>query len=406
MKILLAVTSVWFALCASVQAGEIYDAAGNLAFHTEDTGKTEEVVGKDGPRFYNEIALINHETGQRYTYSHRWDQVLSNGEVVLDYNFNKRQWRLAEGQGIQPGGRVKGEVIRRIYAVEIPRDVTNNYIENASEYRTPEQGERPVFSHTKGNYSNEFGETVYSLKPDTGGFPRWASIVLLHHHYEKTYISGDPVAMAEKRQTVADAFASSNTIALDMLALGHQYEKVEMRIFGGHYRMVYFTEIDGQIVNLDKMQVALLKNKWLILNEKLRRSTSPSTMPAAGHITKMKTAKKRGVQGVQSGDMIFEIKIRPEYMEAFKAMLSGENAGEYYDFEAANYWGKELRRLNNWTDMQGCAKACDTDEECKIASFHDHNVGAPWGNTCVLRSDTGARHEQKSIYSWIKPQGS
>jgi hypothetical protein len=119
MKIWLAVTCVWFALSAGAQAGEVYDVAGSLAFHTEETGRTEEVVGSDGPRYYDEIALVNHETGQRYTFSHRWDQVLSNGEVVLDYNFNKKQWRLTEGQSIQLGGRVKGEVIRRVADVPL-----------------------------------------------------------------------------------------------------------------------------------------------------------------------------------------------------------------------------------------------------------------------------------------------
>ena len=63
-----------------------------------------------------------------------------------------------------------------------------------------------------------------------------------------------------------------------------------------------------------------------------------------------------------------------------------------------------MRILANWYDMQACARVCDEEAACKIASYHDENVAAPFTNTCILWRGLGPRHpEQRNIYSWIKP---
>jgi hypothetical protein len=75
-----------------------------------------------------------------------------------------------------------------------------------------------------------------------------------------------------------------------------------------------------------------------------------------------------------------------------------------YSFDDANYWGVALQTIDRQTDPQACARFCDADPGCKVASFHDGSVSGGWANKCVLRAEVGARHpEQKGIRSWVKP---
>ena len=78
-----------------------------------------------------------------------------------------------------------------------------------------------------------------------------------------------------------------------------------------------------------------------------------------------------------------------------------------YPFEAANYWGNDYRTINNTTDPQDCARRCDADPRCRVASFHGPRAPRGWANRCVLRNAVGQRHtEQADVYSWVKPSES
>lgn len=56
------------------------------------------------------------------------------------------------------------------------------------------------------------------------------------------------------------------------------------------------------------------------------------------------------------------------------------------------------------TDPQACAKACDTNPQCFIASFHDSTVASEkYRNTCVLRPYLDKRTDAPGISSWVKP---
>ena len=75
-----------------------------------------------------------------------------------------------------------------------------------------------------------------------------------------------------------------------------------------------------------------------------------------------------------------------------------------YPIERANYWGSELKVLRNWTDAQACARTCDKNPSCVVASYHDRTAGGGYGNTCVLRHAVGPRHpEQSNVHSWVRP---
>ena len=90
-----------------------------------------------------------------------------------------------------------------------------------------------------------------------------------------------------------------------------------------------------------------------------------------------------------------------------RAQTNGRSVA-VYAFDNANYWGVAFATIDRQTDPQACARLCDAEPRCKVASFHDATVGGGWANKCVLRSEVGARHpEQKGVRSWLKaaPQG-
>lgn len=285
----------------------IYDSSGKKIFSVADTGNTESVATIDGVKNYRERVLTDLTSGQTYTYSHTWDQSMSDGAVFMNYHFNKRQWYWAEGKGIPLGGRVKGDSIRRIYKID------------KSGMTTPEQGSHRILRFKDGKYVNEFGEPVYSL---VGRFPGWCTIILGHKYYEQVYLSDAIDEIKIRREVEADRLANSNSIAMDMLKLGFKYETEVTNVFGNHYEMVYFTEIDGEIIILNQEQIKRLINKWLNLNKKTRVSTRPFVMPQGGSYISKRKAKKRGVEGIGKRSLVLEIKAIPEYMTEFRAAIS------------------------------------------------------------------------------------
>ncbi len=74
-----------------------------------------------------------------------------------------------------------------------------------------------------------------------------------------------------------------------------------------------------------------------------------------------------------------------------------------YRFEKANYWYKSYKILNNFTSMQECARLCDEDDKCAVASFHDSTATGGYANMCALRGKAESKHtDQVGIYSWVK----
>ncbi len=73
-----------------------------------------------------------------------------------------------------------------------------------------------------------------------------------------------------------------------------------------------------------------------------------------------------------------------------------------YEFENANYWSDELQVIYKVYNRHACAKLCEDEDKCHVASYHSHEVKG-WENTCVLReSASGKRLNQKGIVSWVK----
>ncbi len=75
-----------------------------------------------------------------------------------------------------------------------------------------------------------------------------------------------------------------------------------------------------------------------------------------------------------------------------------------YHFENANYWSPELETIPDLRDPQECARRCDQNPNCKIASFHGRHAPPGWAYKCILRSSAEDRHtDQDDIWSWVKP---
>ncbi len=309
--VLLPVTT--FAQGNSQAAGEsvIYDSAGKKIFSLVPTGETEETRGREGVRNHRLYRLTDLETGATYTYSHTWDYTSSDGGVFMSYRFNSRHWEWVEGVPMIKtpllGDRVDKKLIRRIY--DLYQDRMN----------TPEQGDYPVLRFKDGNYIDELGRPVYSLD---GRFPDWCAVILLHKYYEQVYLTGAFQEIEAFREAEAIRYAESNSLARDMLAQGHKNETSIMTLFGKRYRMLYFTEIDGQLITPDKEQIKRLKNKWLLAKEETGRTSSGLVIPQAGFHLSKKEAKKRGFTALASTDFVLEIKPSPGFLSEFQAAIS------------------------------------------------------------------------------------
>ena len=299
-------------------AGEIFDTSGNRIFYTEKTGEIRKVVTSSGvDATYEEIRLVHQESGQSYTYDKKWDQTNSNDAVVMDYSFNRRQWSWVGGQGIKPCKDKSGIFIN---CTSVSDSAERIYSVEDKIYRTSEQGQYPILTYEDGTYINEFGEPVYTLK--NGGLPGWSSIILLHYYYEQNYKSEHFQIIEVRRDEAAGIAMESNSVAQDMLDLGHKYETQPATFSGTKYEMVYFTSVNGAVEILGEDQVSRLKNKWLLVNEKTRRRSSPFDIPAGGFFTSKKNAKKLGIQDVKAHHLTLEIKAKPEFVEEFRKAIA------------------------------------------------------------------------------------
>jgi hypothetical protein len=304
-------------LSVSAYAGEVFDTSGNQIFYTEDTGETIERVSAKGVRTsYKVIRLVHEPTGQSFTYDPKWDQTTSDGELVMDYVFNARQWNWVGGNNVTPcqdkSGLFKncmGASDNKKRAYEVEDDV----------YTSPDQGDIPLLSFEDGTYFNEFGEATYTLK---GGLSTWSAMIVLHYYYEQTYNTETMANIEARRALAAAAALESNGIASDMVKLAHQYESQQSGAFGPYQKVYYFTQIEGMYSMLSEEQVLLLKDKWLVLNEKTWQRTRPFDLPQGGFLLSRKEVKQVGVSAKKHHVMI-QIKIKPEFVEDFRAAMSG-----------------------------------------------------------------------------------
>jgi TPR repeat protein/sugar lactone lactonase YvrE len=298
----------------SAQESAIYDSAGKKIFSLVPTGEVEESTDINGVKSVFRLEeLTDLETGTKYTYSDRLWQTTSDGMVIMEYHYNKRVWYWVEGQGIKAGDRVRKESIRRTYDTYEDR------------LNTPEQGERPILRYKEGNFIDEMGRPVYSVRW-RGSIPEWVQVILLHKHYEEVYTTEAFEQIKAFREEAAARALESNSLAQDILATGRRNETSVTTLTGNYYRMLYFTEIDGQIIRLNKDQLRTLKNKWLLTNDKAGRAAWGIVIPKAAFRVSRKDAKKRGLGDLESTVVALEIKPAPGFADDFLAAVSQVSA--------------------------------------------------------------------------------
>lgn len=322
MKIPLFLIALFASLVLNAQQG-IFDIKGNKLYYTEDSDKKHEVELSDGRKGMYTERILFRDTGKTYTYDYKWEQIIGDGKVIMNYNFNKRRWEWVETAGLTASKFGKKEDIERIY-----EKVENKYL-------TPEQGEYPIlttkivdyihedgYNSQKVDYIDEFGHTVFSRKGG-GGYPAWMNIMVVHNYYQENYRNPDFMKrITARRSFVADSLSNTNSLALAMLELGKDYETNKTTFMGDNFEMVYFNETDGSVELLSEEQIKGIKNDWLILNPDTYRRTAPFYMPEAGFFVSKKEAKKKGIQGINSRSIVLEVKIKPEYLAAFKAAMA------------------------------------------------------------------------------------
>jgi len=314
MKTFLLLTAVLLPVMTFSQSAAaesaIYDSAGKKIFSLLPTGEIE-ALGRNDAEKHRLYKLTDLETGATYTYSHRWDRTMSDGGVYMEYHFNKRQWYWVEEVPMKKtpllADRVDKELIRRVYKAD------------SNGMTVPEQGNYPILRFKDGNYIDEMGRPIYLQE---GSFPRWCAIILLHKYYEQVYQTDAFDEIKAYREAETIRFAESNSLARDMLAQGNKNERSITTLLGKHYKMLYFTEIDGQLITPSKEQIKRLKNKWLIAKENTGRTSSGLVIPRAGFHLSKKEAKKRGFTEVASTDFVLEIKPSPEFLAEFQAAIS------------------------------------------------------------------------------------
>ena len=144
----------------------IFDTNGKRIYYLVDNGK-KHTVDRNGKKinpdpdpkknmYYHEQDLVT-STGETYYFDYGWDQIINNGTVIIEYNFNKRRYEWVEHQNIGPKGRTNSKDAARIYT-------------NYKGLKTPEHNDISILTYEDGKYKDEFGNTVYTLK---GRFPGW-----------------------------------------------------------------------------------------------------------------------------------------------------------------------------------------------------------------------------------------
>lgn len=307
MKTLLFLALLSLTIHLNAQSG-IFDHEGKRLYYTEDSDQQHEVTLPDGRKAMYTERILFQEAGKTYFYDHSWEQVISNDKVIMTYNFNRRRWEWVEAAGLTAAKYGKKDDIQRIY------EKTEN------KYTTPDQGDYPILTYNEGDYIDEFGKAVFSLKGSSAG---WMNIILLHNYYQENYLDPDFMKrITERRNFVADSLAGTNSLALAMLELGKDYETNQTTFMGDNFEMLYFTEIEGAIKILDEEQIRQLKNDWVILNPDTYRRTAPFYMPEGGFYVSKKEAKKKGIQGINSRSIVLEVKIKPESIADFQAAIA------------------------------------------------------------------------------------
>ena len=300
----------------------IFDEEGKRLYYTEDSDKKHEVTLSDGRIGMYTEKILFRESGKTYFYDYKWEQIISDGRVIMNYNFNRRRWEWVEAAGLTASKFGKKEDIQRIY----------ERVEN--KYTTPDQGEYAILNFKivdyvdergqnsqKGDYVDEFGHTVFSKKGG-GSYASWMNFVMLHNYYQENYLDPDFMTrITARRKFVSDSLANTNSLAMAMLELGKNYETNETTFMGDNFEMLYYTEIEGAIKILDKEQIKQMKNDWLILNPNTYRRTAPFYMPEGGFYVSKKEAKKKGIQGINSRSIVIEVKIKPESIADFQTAI-------------------------------------------------------------------------------------
>jgi hypothetical protein len=413
---------------------EVFDAAGKRVFYAASSDQE----------------LIHEDSGRSFKLRCCKGEITSRGVVFALYHFNKRHFEWIESAGFAPGstGTHEHDSTQRYYSesslTDYKRKVSDSSLGATMYWTTPQHGDIPILRYesvrheggvfldkfgqpvqdfvfptlskeklnTKlGIYRNEFDEPVYFMIGQLGSdsdstFGDWDDVVLLHYYYEQEYES-EAFEDIEKRRAVNAANAlESNSMAVELLKVGNMYETEYYSIRRlKNFEVVYFTMVDEEIVYLNKTHIKQLRNKWLVLNENSIRNNQRVRAryePEGGFHVKTKDAKQRGLIDLPSTDYVVEIKAKPEYQAEFQAAISTLPT---YTFENANYWGAgKTKGMKNPLEMQECARLCDEDPSCVVASYHDETASGGYANTCTLRHEVGERHpEQTSVHSWVKP---
>ena len=322
MKTLLLFIVLSISIHLNAQEG-IYDRNQTRIYYTEDSDKQHEQTLPDGRIGMYTERILFEESGNSYFYDYVNEQIINNGKVTMTYNFNRRRWEWVEAAGLTPGKYGKKEDIKRIY----------ERVEN--EYTTPDQGEYPILTFRKaqytdetgntgqrGEYLDEFGHTVFTRRGG-GSYPGWMMMTVLHNYYQENYLDPDFMTrLTARRNFVADSLANTNALAFNMLEIGKDYETNKTTFMGDNFEMIYYSEIEGSIKILNEEQIKKIKNSWLILNPDTYRRTAPYDIPEGAFYVTKKQAKKNGIQGINARSIVLEVKIKPESMADFMTVIS------------------------------------------------------------------------------------
>ena len=313
--------------------GEIFDTKGKRLFYVEDTGEVHKKGSANGEVVQN-VLKFHREDGQVYDFDYTWDQIIKDGSVFINFNFNKDEWQLVDKAKLTPSNGPKREQIQRTYSVlfENFRTAPGRPIKSGSIVTVSEQGSTPIFMYKNElGFMNEFDETIYVLNDTLKAYPNqlgshvpaWCTVILLHHYYEEIYTSSDQYEKIKGRRKIqADNLENTNSIMLDMLALGKRYETEAINLAGQHFKMLYFTTVDGKFVILTNEQVSSLKNKWILMNKETGQTFNMNLgVPAGGFPVSRKDAKKMGIEEVDGRTLVIEIKCKPEFQSQFNSAV-------------------------------------------------------------------------------------
>ena len=304
--------------------GEIFDTNGKRLYYVEDTGEIFKQGKSDGSVINHRVLKLHRdEDGKVFDYANNWEQISTDGKVMISYNFNRREWELVEDLNLVVGKYAKRELVKRTYTVE------NNI------FKTSEQGDYPILSWAAVrdkvttqlkfiDYMSELGEKIYQRVPSEKlwDFCGWCNIVLVHDYYEKNYRGDNLEKILARRKVQSDSIENTNTIMQDMLNLGNRYETQEINMTGQHFKMLYFTSIEGKIVTLNTEQVKSIKNKWIKQNKDTGATFNMNAgVPAGGFPVSRKDAKKLGIEEVDSRTLVIQIKVKPEFQSEFNSAM-------------------------------------------------------------------------------------